>query len=466
MFKDKRPGKWALLAALFMIVLAAIIIFFGLRAKAADGRFLDIKEITSPSGIKVWLVEDHSLPVFSAKFLFLDSGSANDPIEKQGLARMVSNTMDEGAGELDAQAFQQALSDNSIRLMFSAGRDTFGGEIKALSRNKEKAIELAALALNKPRFDEEAVNRMRATNIARIQSSLSNPEWLAARLLNDVAFKNHPYAKNNGGAISSLARITPDDLRIFHKDNLTRDRLLIAMAGDISSEEAGHAADRIFAALPKKANASDPPPVEAPHNTKTYIYEQNIPQTVLEILFPALDHTDKDFYTLGLLNYIYGGAGFGSRLMEEARERRGLTYGIYSSIQDYRFADMMGISTSTKNESAQEVIDIVRDQMLRLHNDLVGIKELADAKSYITGSMPLSLTSTDQIASIVLSLRMNGYPIDYLDHYKENIKNITANDVQRVAKRVLDPSRMTIVMVGKPDHIKNATIVKELPNVR
>ncbi len=466
MFKDKSPKKWALLATLFIIVLVAIVIFFGLRAKAADGKFLDIKEVTSPGGINVWLVEDHTLPVVSVKFLFADSGSANDPLDKQGLARMLSNTMDEGAGDLDAQAFQQALSDHSITLSFSAGRDTFGGDLKSLSRNKQKAFELAALALNQPRFDAEAVDRMRAANISRIQSSMSEPDWIAARLINDRAFENHPYGKNNGGTLTSLTKITPDDLRTAHKNMLSRNRLIVAMAGDITAKEASRAADAMFGKLPEKAKAADIPAIDITNAGKTFVYEQNIPQTMVEIVLPAFDHADKDYYALSVLNYIYGGAGFGSRLMEEAREKRGLTYGIYSGIQDYRSADMMNISTSTKNESAAEMVSIIKAQMDDLRKTPVNDKELADAKSYITGSMPLSMTSTDQIASMALSLQFNDYPIDYLDRYKDNINAVTPVDLQRVADRVLDPARMTVVLVGKPKNVKDATIVKELPNVR
>ncbi|PZO82946.1 MAG: insulinase family protein [Micavibrio aeruginosavorus] len=466
MFKDKSPKKWALLATLFIIVLIAIILFLGLRARAADGRFLDIKEVTSPGGITVWLVEDHTLPVMSVKFLFADSGSASDPVEKQGLARMLSNTMDEGAGDLDSQAFQQALSDNSITLSFSAGRDTFGGDLKSLSRNKQRAFELASLALNQPRFDVEAVDRMRAANISRIQSSMSEPDWIAARLINDRAFENHTYGKNNGGTLTSLTNITPDDLRAAHKNMLARDRLFVAMAGDITAKEAGQAADIMFGKLPEKAKTADIPPADAANAGKTFVYEQNIPQTMIEIVLPAFDHTDKDYYALGVLNYIYGGAGFGSRLMEEAREKRGLTYGIYSGIQDYRSADMLNISTSTKNESAAEMVDIIKAQMDDLRKTPVGDKEIADAKSYITGSMPLSMTSTDQIASMALSLQYNDYPIDYLDRYKDNINAVTQADLKRVAERVLSPDRMTVVLVGKPKNVKDAVIVKELPNVR
>jgi zinc protease len=465
MFKDKRPGKWALLGALLIIILIGLIAFFGMRAQAAD-RFLPIKEVITPGGISVWVVEDHSLPIIAMDFLFLDSGAALDPQDKQGLARLLSNTMDEGAGDLDSQTFQKTLSDNSITLMFNAGRDSFGGELKTLTRNSAKAFELLGLAMNSPRFDEEAVSRMRDGNLARIKSSMSEPDWMAARLLNDRAFQDHPYSKNSGGTLSSLGKITPQDLHDFNNKYLTQDRLLIAVVGDVDVKTLGPAIDSIFGKLPAKGPENMIVDTNIANKGKTYLYEQDIPQTMIEIMLPAFDNKDEDYYVQQVLNYIYGGGGFGSRLMEEVREKNGLTYGIYSSMLDQRHNDAMSISTSTKNGSAKQVLDIIKAEMVRLQNEPVGAKELEDAKSYLTGSMPLSLTSSEQIAGMVISLRARGLPIDYLDTLEKKIRSVTAEDIQRVAKRILKPEETITILVGKPEALTNVDVVKELPNVQ
>lgn len=465
MFKDKSPEKWGILIFLFLLVLAALLLFFGLNARANE-KFLNIKNVETPAGLSVWLVEDHSLPVISVKYQFEGAGSANDPANKQGLARMLSNTMDEGAGGLSSEAFQKELTDNSITLTFDASRDDFGGELKTLSRTKDKAFNLLSLAINAPRFDEEPVARMRDGNLSRIKSSMSDPDWMAARLLNDKAFGSHPYAQNSGGTLSSLPAITPEDLRAFKKDNLSRDRLLIAIAGDITPEEAAKYADKVFATLPEKSAAQTIKDVALANPGKVFLFKQPIPQTMVEVALPGIDHTDKDYYALQVMNYIYGGAGFGSRLMETAREQRGLTYGVYSYVQDMEHGDSINISTSTKNASAGEMLDIIRNEMATLKDKPVGAKELADAKAYMTGSMPLSLGSTENIANVVLSLRAKDYPIDYLDHYAAKINAVTAADVERVAKRVLNPDQAVTVLVGEPANINNAQIIEELPNVR
>ena len=187
---------------------------------------------------------------------------------------------------------------------------------------------------------------------------------------------------------------------------------------------------------------------------------------MIEVMLPAFDRKDKDYYALQIMNYIYGGAGFGSRLMETAREQRGLTYGIYSSTQDYRHTDTINISTSTKNESATEMLSIIRNEMLKMQSEKIVEKTLSDAKSYIIGSMPLALSSTANIADMVLGLREDDLPIDYLDHVADYMNAVTSDDIQRVAKRILNPEAMTIVLVGKPVNIDNVHVVKELPNVQ
>lgn len=466
MFKDKKPGKWLLLGTLLFIIIVALLVFFGISAQAGGERFLPIKEIKTPGGITVWMVEDDTLPIVSIRFSFLDSGTAHDPDDKQGLVRMLSNTMDEGAGDLDSQAFQKTLADNSITLAFNAGRDTFGGTLKTLTRNQDKAFELLALAINAPRFDAEPVARMRDSNITRIKSALSEPDWMAARLINDKAFDKHPYGKNSGGTLSSLSGITPEDLRKFKETYLTRDRLLISAVGDIKPETLGPAIDKIFGKLPEKAPANTIKDITTTNSGKIYLYEQPIPQTMVEIVMPSFDRKDKDYYALQMMNYIYGGAGFGSRLMSTAREQRGLTYGIYSGTQDYRHVDTLSVSTSTKNESAKEMLSIIRDEMTKMQTTKVSVKDLTDAKSYIIGSMPLSLSSTDNIAEMVIGLREDDLPIDYLDHFADYMRAVTIDDVQRVAKRVLKPEAMTTVLVGKPSGIENVQVVKELPNVQ
>lgn len=348
--------------ALFLVTLLS----FNVSAcakESTDDKILDIQEISTKSGITAWLVEDHSLPIISLKFSFRGAGSIQNSEDKQGLARLLSNTMDEGAGDLTSQEFQKQLSDYSITLNFTSNRDNFGGQVKTLSRNKDKAFSLLKLALNEPRLDAEPLERMTQANLSRIKRSIGQPDWINARIFNDVAFDGHPYALNSGGTLTTLTTITADDLRTYKNNWLTQDRLVIAATGNITKKELIKIIDNVFSALPKSGLENKIQQGSLQNKGKTYLFEKDIPQTIITAALPSIDKNHTDYDNLQLLNYIYGGGGFGSRLMEEAREKRGLTYGIYSQIAAQDYLSTLNISTSTQNKSVGEMLDIIKAQM-------------------------------------------------------------------------------------------------------
>ncbi|GJL86064.1 MAG: peptidase M16 [Micavibrio sp.] len=447
--------------ALFFILIVIFILPAPLHAR---DKVLDIQEVTSPGGIKAWLVEDHSIPIIALKFSFKGAGAALDPADKQGLSRLVSNTMDEGAGDLDSQAFQKELRDLSIGLSFGSGRDNFGGNLKTLTRNKERAFELMHLALTEPRFDPEPVGRMIASNQSRIRSSLSDPDWMAVRLLNDMAFENHPYALNSGGTLSTLQSITVIDLENFGKFRLGKNNLKISVAGDITPEELATTLDNIFGDLPD-VSLTSPPDLETQNQGQIALYERDIPQTVIEMIQPGIARTDPDFHTAQIMNYVLGGSGFGSRLMEEVREKRGLAYGIYSGFYLSDHFKGFSVSTSTANTSVKQVLDIIKAEWTKMLNNPVSQEEIDNAKSYLIGSLPLSLTSTDSIASLLLSIQADDLPIDYLEQRNKNIGAASAEDIARVTKRILAPEKFVTVLVGKPEGIAATKTYETLPNV-
>lgn len=450
--------------------LLVIIISIGLiwlptsiMAKSKENKFLDIQTVESKSNVKAWLVEDHTIPVIALQFSFLGAGSKTNPIDKQGLAQLASNTMDEGAGDIKSQEFQKSLTDNSITLRFSAGRDNFGGQVRTLTRHKDKAFELLKLALTKPRFDIEPVNRMRASNQSRLKSSLSNPQWMAARIQNDKIFEGHPYALNSGGTLKTLENITPKDLHEFHK-TLGKNKLIVSVAGDITADELKLLLDNVFSGMP---DVQDLPSAKFTLRNagETYIYKQDIPQTIISISQQGITHENPDYHTAKVMNFILGESGFGSRLMEEIREKRGLTYGIYSYFREYKEIETLHVSTSTVNDKAKEILDLTYEQWDIMKNETVSKQELKDAKSYLIGSLPLSLTSTVSIANLLQSMQNNNLSIDYLDKRSAKIQKVTESDIQRVAKKLLDKNSFTTILVGNPQGIKGAKIISQLPNV-
>lgn len=449
------------IAFIFLFVL----MMAGGLAGAAEKPVLQIKEVTSPGGLKAWLVEDHSLPIVAVDFAFKGAGSVLDADDKQGTAQLLSNMLDEGAGDMDSRVFQKALLDSSISLKFQASRDEFSGRLKTLSENRDQAFSLLTLALSKPRFEAEPLSRMQKANQSRILNDLTDPEWVAARILNDTAYAGHPYARNSGGTLSSLKNITASDLRGFHKNYLGRNNLLIAVAGDITALDLAASLDAVFGALPDVTLPAPPADITIQNQGQITLYKKDIPQTIIEMMQPGLMRSDPDYHTAQVMNFILGSSGFGSRLTEEIREKRGLTYGIFSSLSTMQHVNGLSVSTSTENKNAAEMLKLIHAEWTKMAESPVTDKELIDAKSYLTGSLPLSFTSTDDISVFLLSLQLDGLPIDYLEQRNKSVLGTTKEDIHRVAKRLLNPAQMTTVLVGQPEGVTPTRILEKLPNV-
>lgn len=433
----------------------------GLRAET-----LRIQDIESKQGIKAWIIEDKTVPVISIQFLFRGAGARNDPPDYQGLSRILSNTMDEGAGDLSSTEFQKQLSQNSISLSFSSSRDDFGGNVKTLTKYKDKAFNLLRLSLTAPRFDAEAVNRMIDANKSRIRDDLSDPEWMAGRIENDVIYQGHAYAQNAGGTLKTLSNITPEILKNKWAQDLTKDRLLISIVGDISIDEAKIMLDHVFGDLPDTTShkSIEQKMISIDQVQTTALMKHDIPQTILSIIGPGVTHTDPDYYTAEVMNYIFGGGGFGSRLTETIRETKGLTYGIYSQFDELDYAHMFRISTSAQNKNIKSIIDGIWAEAQKMKSSQVSQTELNHAKSYLIGSTKLQLNSTDRIASMMLSFQKWNLPKNYLDIREKKILSVTASDIQRVAEKYLDPKKFSYIMVGNPEHINANKVYTNLPN--
>lgn len=426
---------------------------------------LDIQDFKTEKGIRVWLVEDHTVPVLSLQFMFRGAGAINDPQDKQGLSQLLSNTLDEGAGDIDAKDFQAQLTDQSINLRFVSSRDDFGGMLKTLTKYQGNAFYLLHLALTSPRFEEDAIRRMRDANLARIKSNMTDPEWLAARLSNAVLFAGHPYARNSGGTLSSLPRITADDLRNKIKTQLGRDNLIIAVAGNITKQELSAHIDRTFGNLPEYSTIEKGVKAEFPVEEKPVQFAKDIPQTVIQIALPGIANDDPDYFAAEIMNYILGGAGFGSRLTDVVREKRGLTYGIYSSLSEMDYANLFTIGTSTRTENVGEVTALINQELSKMVAEKVTTEELADAKSYLVGSVPLDLTSTDRIAAMMISFQSFNLPTNYLDIREAGLKAVTQEDVTRIARRLLGDNKRISVMVGQVNDPASVRLVEKLPDI-
>lgn len=409
---------------------------------------LEIQPVTSPGGIKAWLVQDHRNPVLALDFSF-GGGESSDPEGKEGRARMVSALLDEGAAELDSEAFQKALADNSITLRFDSRSDRFSGQLFTLTETRDKAVDLLRVALTEPRFDTEPVERVRAQISASLRRDLQDPRTIAGRTWWATSFPDHPYGRSGDGTLESVAAITTEDLRAFADAVLAREDLIVGAVGDISAEELGTLLDAAFGALPQASGAPEVADAYPEHTGETIVVDLEIPQSVVVFGQPGIDQEDPDWFTANLLNRVMAG-GFGSRLMEEIREKRGLVYGVWAYLLPLDHAPLVMGGLASQNARVAEAVDLVRQEWERMAGAGPTEAELDDARTYILGSFPLSLTDSPGIASLLVGLQENERPIDYLERLHEIYGVITLEDARRVAARLYRAGELTVVVAGQP----------------
>ena len=412
-----------------------------------------VEEVVSPSGIKAWLIREPAIPILSLS-LYFKGGAATDPRDRSGLAYMTSGLIDEGAGPYDSEAFRAELEDHAIRLSFDADRDGVSGDLKTLTENRGHAFELLRLALTQPRFDAEPVERIRSQILADLRRQESDPNTVANRTWFERAFKDHPYSQPVRGTPETLSAITAEDLRGFVASHFARDNLLVGVSGDITPEELAPLLDHAFGALPAEARLPEVP-VTAPAVDRTVVVPMAIPQSVVVFGHAGLERQDPDYYTAYVANYILGGGGFSSRLTEEVREKRGLAYSVYSYLYDAQRSPLWLGGLATRNDQVALSIELVRKELARLAAGEVDARDLENAKTYLTGSFPLRLTSNDQVAKFLVGMQLAELGIDYLEQRNGYIEAVTLEDLKRVSAGLFG-GPLLVTIVGAPTGVESS----------
>jgi zinc protease len=411
-----------------------------------------VEEVVSDGGIKAYLISEPAIPFMSLSLRFA-GGAVSDPEGREGVANLVSVLLDEGAGDLDSEAFQTELEDLAIRLSFSTGRDSFAGDLKTLTVNRDRAFELLRLALNEPRFDDAPVLRMKSQIQAGLRRRLDDPDRLASRAWFERAFGDHVYARPVDGTIETVEAITKGDLETFVAGRFAKDNLLIGVAGDITADELGPLLDHAFGGLPETAKPLPANPI-APEDAGVSVVRQDVPQSKVLFGQKGLMRGDPDYYAAYVTNHILGGGGFSSRLTKEIREARGLAYSVYSYLYPTDQAPIWMGGLGTSNASVTEALGLVQSEVRRMAEGDVSEEELADAKTYLTGSFPLRLTSNDRIAGLLVSMQVHDLGLDYLERRNAFIEAVTLDDLKRVAARLYDPDSLLTVVVGNPPDLE------------
>ena len=421
----------------------------GLAAPAAATK---IERITSPGGIEFWLVRDSTVPLVAVNFA-IRGGSSQDPADKGGLAEMTVATLDEGAGDLDTTAFQDRLERKAIELQLRATRDYVRGTLRTLTENQDEAFDLLGLALTKPRFDTPAVERVRAQMISRLQRQSTSPNDIVSRSFWATAFPNHPYGRSSNGTLDSVPKITADDMRGYVRRVLARDTLKIGIVGDIDAATAGRLLDRTFGGLPAKADLTPVPDVEMQGLGSRVVTDLDVPQAAVMFGGRGVARSDPDFMAAYIVNHILGGGSFSSRLYHEVRDKRGLAYGVSTSLVWFLHAPVMVGSTATRSDATAQSVEVIEDEVRRLATEGPTAEELEKTKTYLKGSFALGLDTSSKIASQLVQMQTDNLGIDYFERRSALIDAVTLEDTRRMAKRLLDGG-LLVTVAGRPKGLK------------
>lgn len=417
----------------------------GLLAAATPASATRIQKVVSPSGIEAWLVEEHTVPMIALSFAF-QGGSAHDPVGREGRANLLSTLLDEGAGDIPSAEFQTKLEDLAIELSFRDDADRFYGSMKTLSENRDEAFRLLALALQKPRFDGEAIERMRVQIIAGLRNAAKNPESVASKLWGETLFPGHPYGRPSEGTEASVAAITGDDIRAAHRAIFTRKGLKIAVVGDIDAATLAGKIDDLFAALPEKGDL----PAVAEVTAKAGARAEKalaVPQASVRFGGPGLKRDDPDFIPAYVVAHILGGGTFSSHLHVEVREKRGLAYTVGAGLAPAAHTGTIVGHVGTAAEKVGETVKIIEGEFARMRDEGPTDAELKEAKAYLIGSYPLRFDTSDKIAGSLLAIQVDDLGIDYIDRRNGLIEAVTLDDAKRVAKRIFG-APLSVVVVG------------------
>jgi zinc protease len=411
-----------------------------------------VKTLVSPGGVEVWHVESNVVPLIAVAFVF-EGGSAHDPADRPGVAQMLARLLDEGAGEYNSDAFQERLAGRAIELSFNAGNDAIGGSLKTLVKHADEAFELLRLALAEPRFDQDAIERVRAQTIAGLRYQQNDPGVMATRRFFEEGFAGHPYGRPTSGTPESVAAITRDDLVALHRAIITRGRVKVAVVGAIDAERLAVLVDKAFGALPDAKPLGLVEPTTLRQLGARFVVDLDVPQSVIRFGTQGVPWRDPGFIPAYVLNHILGGGAFTSRLFQEVREKRGLAYSVGTSLVSYRSAAMTWGYTATKNERVGEAMQVISDEIMRLKQEGPTDEELQKAKDYLVGSYALGFDTSTKIAHTMVQIAFEGLGVDYIARRNALVAAVSQEDIHTAAERLFGDGKMLTVIAGRPTGI-------------
>jgi len=408
-----------------------------------------IQHWTLANGARVYFVETHELPMLQIQAVF-DAGSSRDPVDKSGVARLAAALFDEGAGELTANDIASRFEGLGAEFGASADRDMATVHLRSLSDSSllDPALDLYARILAAPSFPPASLDRIRAQTLVGLQKDMQSPGAIADKTFYRELYGKHPYARDSAGDETSLKTIARDDLVSYHQRYYVGANAWLVIVGDASRRQAKRIAERLIGQLPAGQAV---PALSLPLNLAAAREQRvNFPATQNHILIgqPGVQRGDPDYFPLFVGNYILGGGGLVSRLAVEVREKKGLSYSVYSYFLPLRVPGPFMLGLQTKNTQSDQALKLAREVLTDFVAKGPTPEELAAAKKYITGSFPLRLDSNAKIAENLAVIAFYGLPLTYLDDFIARVQAVNIEQIRDAFRRRIHPDTMLTVIVG------------------
>ncbi len=415
---------------------------------ASPSHALDIKRMTLSNGAVLLVSQAHQLPMVTMLIAF-DAGTRRDPKGKEGLAELTARCLSQGTKELTEPEFDQKVDFMGSSVGVSAGRDYSTAAMRTLKKYQGDTFKLLAGILTEPGLRDADIERKRAEQVAEIKSSEEQPGYTADVEFTKDLFGDSPYGHPGEGSSQSVGKLTADDVRGFYRDNYKLGSAIIAVAGDVTADEVKVSLEKELAGLSGSvAPQAEPPPIAVAPGFHVKLIDRNVVQANIIMGSGGVARSNPDFYRLKVMNYILGGGGFSSRLVKVVRSEHGLAYSVSSGFEPGKYQGAFTIGLQTKNQSSNQAIDLILQQLREIREKPVSDAELDGAKKFLVGSFPLTFGRQSAIAAFMVQVEFYGLGLDYAEQYAKLIGSVTKDDVLAVAKKYLHPDSMIVVAVA------------------
>jgi zinc protease len=411
---------------------------------------LPIQSWTAASGATVLFVESHDLAMLDVS-VELPAGSARDTPDTSGLAGLTLRLLRLGANGMDEDEIARRLADVGANLNATFDVDRAGYQLRTLSSEAEQKEALSVLArvLQAPSFPEKVLEREKARVIAGLKEADTKPDILAARTFAQLLFRNHPYALRQTGEVNTVAAITREAVLNFYRSHYLHDRAVVAIMGDVTRQRAGEIAEQLTRELPSASTPLSPiPPVPPLEAAIERVVDHPSAQSHVLIGQPGIARSDPDYFPLLVGNHILGGGGMTARLYEQVREKRGLSYSVYSFFVPYQQPGPFQIGLQTRRDQAQEAVTVVRQVLADFVAKGPTAAELEAAKQNLVGGFALRVDSNQKIINYLAVIGFYRLPLDYLDAFTGRIEAVTLDQIRDAFARHIDPNKLATAVVG------------------